>query len=122
MTTPTVGYALVPRRKFIIAITNAQYAVATFSEDHNFTDGEIVSFRVTPPFGMVEINNLQSEFMSHTNNTITVNIDSTFWTPFIYPVAGKVSPPTCVPVGSGIIPRSVPPTVSLRDCFDNVRT
>jgi hypothetical protein len=122
VSTPTSGYALVPRRKFITAITNAQYAVLTFSEDHNYTDGEIVSFRVTPPFGMVEINNLQSEVLSHTNNTITVNIDSSFWTPFIYPVAGKVSPPTCVPSASGILPNVYPPTISLEDCFDNIRT
>lgn len=122
MSTPTSGYALVPRRKFITAITNAQYAVATFSEDHNFTDGEIVSFRVTKPYGMVEINNLQSKVLSHTSNTITVDIDSTFWTPFIFPVAGLNSPPTCVPSASGIIPGSFPPTVNLEDCFDNVRT
>jgi hypothetical protein len=122
VTTPTTGYRFTPRFRFITGITNAQYAVVTFSADHNFTNGEIVSFRVTPPFGMVEINNLQSEVLSHTNNSITVNIDSTYWTPYIYPVAGLVSPPTCVPVGSGVTPGSVPPTVNLEDCFDNVRT
>ena len=121
MSIPT-GYRFVPRYRFIIAITNAQYAVITFSEDHDFLDGEIVSFRVTPPFGMSEINNLQSEVMSHTNDSITVNIDSMFWTPFIYPVSGKVTPPVCVPVGSGIIPGLYISTVLLADCFDNIRT
>lgn len=122
MTTPTSGYRLVPRYKFITGITNSQYAVITFSQDHDFVDWEIVSFRVSPPYGMVEINNLQSTVLSHTSNTITVGIDTTFWTPFIYPVSGRTSPPVCVPSGSGINPILYTPTVILEDAFDNIRT
>ena len=122
MTTPTSGYRLVPRRRFITDITNSQYATVTFSEDHDFVNWEIVSFRVSPPYGMFEINNLQSSVISHTSNTITVDIDTTFWTPFIYPVSGKNSPPVCVPSASGVNPILHTPTVILEDCFDNVRT
>ncbi len=118
----TSGYVFVPRFRFITAITNAQHAVVTFSEDHDFIDNEIVSFRVTRPFGMVEINNLQSKVLSHTNNTITVDIDSTYWTPFIYPaVVPKYTPPVCVPVASGIKEHLYIATVILEDCFDNLR-
>lgn len=116
------GYIFVPRYQFITGITNSKHAQITFLANHKFSDGEIVSFRVTPPYGMVEINNLQSEILSHTDNSITVNIDSTFWTPFIYPVSGKNSPPVCVPSASGILPASHPATVSLQCCFDNIRT
>ncbi len=118
----SAGYEFVPRYRFIVDITNAQYAVVAFSADHNFVDGEIVSFRVTPPFGMSEMNNLQTQVLSHTDDTITVNIDSSFWTPFIYPVSGKVTPPVCVPSAAGLIPGLYTPTVNLQDCFDNVRT
>jgi hypothetical protein len=118
----TSGNRFVPRFKFITAITNAQFAQITFSEDHDFTDWEIVSFRVTQPYGMVEINNLQSTVLSHTSNTITVDIDSTFWNPFIFPVAGLNSPPVCVPSASGIVPLYYFPTVNLFDSFDNIRT
>lgn len=116
------GYMIVPRYQFITGITNSQYAQITFLGNHEFSDGEIVSFRVTKSYGMAEINNLQSEVLSHTDNTITVDIDSTFWTPFIYPVLGKNSPPVCVPSSSGIIPGSYSATMNLQDCFDNVRT
>jgi hypothetical protein len=116
------GHRIVPRFRYITDITNAQYATVTFSEDHDYSDGEIVSFRVTPPFGMFEINNLQSRVIAHTDDAITIEIDTTFWTPFIYPVSGAVTPPVCVPSASGIIPGSYPSTVNLEDCFDNIRT
>ncbi len=118
----TLGYRFTPRYRFITAITNSQHAQITFSADHDYSDGEIVSFRVSQPYGMVEMNNLQSKILSHTNDIIVVDIDSSFWTPFIYPVAGKNTPPVCVPSASGIIPGSNPATVNLEDCFDNVRT
>lgn len=119
----TAGYEFVPRFRYIIAITNAQHPVVTFSEDHDFIDYEIVSFRVTPAFGMFEINNLQSKVLSHTNNTITVDIDSQFWTAFVYPATvPKYTPPVCVPVGSGVNENLYVSTVILQDCFDNVRT
>lgn len=119
----TSGHQCVPRFRYIIGITNSQYAVVTFSEDHDFIDDEIISFRVTAAFGMIEINNLQSKVLSHTSDSVTVNIDTTFWTPFIYPTSQpQYSPPTCVPVGSGIKGRPFISTVILEDCFDNVRT
>ncbi len=117
----TSNYRFVPRKKFITNITNSQYAVITCSEDHDFSDGEIVSFRVSPPYGMVQINNLQSKVLSHTNNSITVDIDTLSWPAFIYPVGNPQSLAMVVPSGSGIIPGLYPPTINLEDCFDNKR-
>ncbi len=109
-----------PRYGFITGISNANQAVVTVSDIHDFTDGEIVSFRVTRPFGMVEMNNKSALVLSHDNTTITVDINSNFFTPFIYPaVETKVTPPVVVPSASGIIPGSNPETVTLYDSFDN---
>lgn len=116
------SYEFVPRYKFITDITNAQNAVITCDENHNFSDGEIVSFRVEKPYGMYEINNRQARVLSHTDNTITIELDTLHFNTFIYPVSGKNTPPVVVPAGSGIIPNQYVATVSLQDCFDNTRT
>ena len=119
----TSGYQFIPRFRYITDITNAVQATVTFSEDHDFIENEIVSFRVTRPFGMMEINNRQAKVISTTSNTILVDINTTFWTPFIYPaVVSKYTPPVCVPVASGVREHAFIATVILEDCFDNVRT
>lgn len=118
----STGYSFYPRWKYISGITNAQQAVITFTEDHDFTDGEIVSFRVTKPYGMVEMNDRQAKVLSHTADTITVNIDTLNFNSYIYPVSGSNTPPVCVPSASGVIPGSYPATVNLEDAFDNRRT
>jgi hypothetical protein len=71
-----------PASRLIASITNAQNAVVGFFENHDFTIGEIVSFRVSPPFGMSEMNNQQSVVIAVTPTTITTNIDSLNYTPF----------------------------------------
>lgn len=116
------GYEFLPRWKYVTGITNAKNAVVTCDSDHNFSDGEIVSFRVTPPYGMFEMNNLKSRVIEHTSDTITVEIDSSSWNSFIYPASGDNTPPTVIPSASGIIPGQYVPTMNLEDSFDNVRT
>lgn len=119
-----MGYAIYPKLVYISDITNAKNAVATFTADSDFTDGEYVSFRVTKDFGMSEINNKRGKVLSHTSDTITVDIDTTDFTPFNYSLINTegTTPPNCVPSGSGIIPSSNPSTVNLADSFDNRRT
>lgn len=117
-----VGYRFTPRWRYITDITNSQYCVITTSIDHDYTNGQIVSFRVSKPYGMVQINELSAKVLSHTNDTITVDIDSSNFDHFIYPVSGQNTPPVVVPSASGVIPGSDPATVNLQDCFDNVRT
>ena len=108
-----------PGYSLINAITNAQYAVITFINDHHFTPGEYVGIRVGTQFGMSEINNKTALVLSITSNTITTNVDTTSFNAFVYPVSGLTSPPMCVPSASGIIPGSNPPTVNLFDTFDD---
>jgi hypothetical protein len=109
---------------YVSGITSAQNAVVTFTADSYFTDGEYVSFRVTKDFGMYEINQQRGKVLSHTSNTITVDIDTLSYTPFSYAQINGLgtTPPTCVPAGSSIIPASDPATVNLQDSNDNRRT
>lgn len=111
-----------PRFRYISGITNAQYAVVTFTEAHDYVVNEIVSFRVSKPYGMVEINEKSAKVLEIGYFTITVYIDTTYFTPFVYPVSGQNTPPVCVPVGSGV--NRVNPFLVftiLDDSFDNVR-
>lgn len=110
-----------PRIAYISGITNAVQAEVTFTEDHTFTEGEIVSFRVIPPFGMVEINFKRGKVVAMTDNTITVNIDSQTWTPFTYAAFNTLgtTPPTCLPSSSGVVTNSALPQTNLLDTFDN---
>lgn len=110
-----------PSKAYIQAITNAVNAVVTFTEDHEFTPGEIVSFRVGKQFGMSEINNVQARVLLTTSDTITVEVDSLTWTPFTLAELDEpgTSPPVCVPSGSGVIPFEEVARVNLEDAFDN---
>ncbi len=112
-----------PRKAFINDITNAQQSVVTFTENHDFLISEIVSFRVTKDFGMFEINNKSGKILDKTDNSITVNIDSTTWTTFDYSSLDMpgTTPPVCVPSASGVVKSEIPQT-NLDDSFDNRRT
>ena len=112
----------VPRYRYISSITNAQYAVITFTENNYYTVGEIVSFRVTPAFGMPEINNMSATVMAVTSNSITVPIDTTNFGIFTLALLNTpgTTPPTTVPAGSGVKPNSAIPMTNIQDCFDNL--
>lgn len=112
-----------PEYRQIDAITNAVQAVVTFTEDHEFTVGEQVSFRVGRAFGMKEINNVKGKVLLISSDTITVDIDTSTWTPFttaLLNTAGT-SPPICVPSASSVIPFEENPSVNIQDAFDNRR-
>jgi len=108
-----------PQLQYITAITLGRPTVVEFLDDHDYVLGEIVSFRISQPFGTTQLNNQQSTVINTTHNTITVDIDSTYYTPFVYPVTGLVDPPITVPAGSGIEPYIIPATVTLKCPFDN---
>jgi len=111
-----------PRWRYITGISNSQYAVVTFLDEHDFVQNEIISFRVTKPYGMIEINERKAKVLAIDEMTVTIDIDTTFFTPFIYPVEGANTPPICVPVGSGINFDSAFAFTILNDAFDNIRT
>lgn len=72
---------------------------------------------------MTELNNVQTRVISNTNDSITVDIDSTNFTPFVFtPEYEGRGPAMVVPSSSGIVPGQIPIGTSLRDAFDNVPT
>ena len=95
-----------PRRRFITAITQAASAVITMSVTHGYIVGEIVRIVVPTEFGMTQINGLLGTITALTTggtNTITVNINSTAFTAFAFPLsavaAGGITFAQVVPVG-----------------------
>ena len=126
-----------PRWRYIANITQAAQAVVFFTERNDFTPGEIVSFRVSPDFGMDEINNRQARVLSVVNSgtvsSITLDLDTSGFTAFTFPTSAAaalgVSPAVCVPSSSGVVPDAgsatmpqQPPGTNLRDAFDNRNT
>lgn len=92
-----------PRHRYISAITQAASAVVTLTVTHEFTVGQIVRFQVPAAFDMTEMDSLQGEItaINTTTNTITVNIDSTAFTAFAWPLTTDVpfTPALVVPLG-----------------------
>lgn len=90
----------------ISGITQAANAVVTmaFDDASAISVGTIYRFTIPTVFGMVEMNNLLGTVLatSAANNTITVNINSTAFTPFAFPASGAVpfSPPLFIPAGA----------------------
>lgn len=109
-----------PRVRLVEDITNAQHAVVTCTEDHDFIDNEIVSLRVSKDYGMNEINNKHAKVLSYTSDTVTLDIDSTNFTAFSIPgdLTGT-TPPCIVPSSSGVDLTEYSPTMILEDAFDN---
>ena len=108
----------VPPLAYIVGITNALFPTVTFSEPHDYTPGEYISFRVSKPYGMKEINNQRLLVLSIETLTVVVNGDTTHYTPFVYPVTAVTSPAITVPAGTGIIPGSFPPSMNIFDVYD----
>jgi len=113
---PPFGTDFIPNLQYILDITQASSAVVTFSADHNFVVGEWISFRVPPPNGMIQLNNQKALIIDTTSDTVTIQVDSLQFYPFIY-VQDPQIPCVAVPAGSGIPPGTG--TVELTNPFDN---
>lgn len=98
-----------PKQRVITAVTQAAQAVVTMAAPHDFTVGQEVRFKVPSVnnsgvyYGMTELNNVQATVtaVSVANNTITVDVDSTGFTAFAFPLTAAVPfiPAQVVPVG-----------------------
>lgn len=109
-----------PSYSIITGITLGQTTVISFEEAHDFTPGEVVSLRVSKPFGTVELNNQQATISSITEFTITLPIVSTTYTPFINAGLYVPSFAMVVPAGSGVDPDSSFARTNLEDAFDHI--
>lgn len=98
----------VPKDRVITNISQAASAVVTMAAPHNFTVGQKVRFKVpsirnSTAYGMTQIDGLQGAVtaVSTANNTITVNIDSSGFSAFVFPLtaATNMQLAQVVPVG-----------------------
>jgi hypothetical protein len=114
---PPFGTDFIPNLQYIANITQAQQAVVTFTANHNFTLWEWISFRVPPQNGMIQLNNQKALIVALTPNTVTIDLDTLFFYPFIFTSENQQIPCVAVPAGSGIVEGQ--PTTTLEDAFDN---
>lgn len=97
---PSIYY---PRRRFVVNITQAASAVVTTSVLHDFTVGQEVRMVVPSAFGMTQMNGLLATVtaISTANSTVTLDIDSSAFTAFAFPLnaASPFNWAQIVPVG-----------------------
>ena len=108
----------VPKYFLIQSIAQGQTTVVTFTANHDYSLSEYVSFRCDKDNKMVEINQKRGKVLALTPNTVTVDIDSTNYTPFVFN-QNVANLALAVPAGSGIDYSNYVPTVILVDVFDN---
>jgi hypothetical protein len=106
----TGGYRIIPydpiyypRRRTIVNIVTGTTTVVTTSVTHGYTVGQDIRFLVNSNFGMTQINGLSGSIIAVnlTNNTFTVDINSTGFTPFVWAgnAAFATTFPEAVPFG-----------------------
>lgn len=95
-----------PRHRYITDISQAANAVVTLSVTHGYEVGQKVRLVVPSDFGMVEMDGLQATITAidttvTTGNTITLDVDSSAFTAFSFPLTAGVpfSPALVVPIG-----------------------
>jgi hypothetical protein len=115
-----VGPLFVPQQRGITGITQASQAVVTTSTNHGLTAGQVVRILVPSRFGMTQINRVQAKILSVTANTMTLDVNSSSFTAFAYPIVAQypVNFPQVVPMGSG--PIGSPAQDLLDDATDNI--
>lgn len=96
-----------PRRRYITQVTTGVTTTIVTSVTNSFNVGESVRFVVPAAFGMTQLNGLQGTVLAVNqvgttgNNTVTVNIDSSAFTAFVFPLVAAVpfSYAEIIPVG-----------------------
>jgi hypothetical protein len=96
-----------PRRRWITGVTTGATTTVVTSVTNSFNVGESVRFVVPAAFGMTQLNGMVgtvtavNQVGTTGNNTVTVNIDSSAFTAFVFPLNAAVpfSYAEIIPVG-----------------------
>ncbi len=106
----------------IESITQAYPAVLTTTEDHGYPAGCNVTFMIPPSFGMVQLNRQNIQVLAVTNNTLTLNVDTSNYTPFSYPspLPQAYTVPSVIPNSSGIYLPPIPLPYGNQNSFEGV--
>jgi hypothetical protein len=92
-----------PRHRSISSISVASNAVIVMTVTHGYTVGQKVRLRVPQAYGMVEADGklVTITAVNTTTNSITVDLDTSAFTPFAFPLSAAVpfSQALVIPVG-----------------------
>ena len=98
-----------PRRRFITKISLANSAVVTMSVTHGYKVGQKIRFVVPASYGMVEMDGLSGtitaiDTTATTGNTVTVDINSSAFTAFAWPLTAAVpfTAAEVIPIGQDL--------------------
>ena len=87
----------VPSRQQVSAITNANPAVVTTTQNHGYATGLFVRFYFPINFGMMQINGNVYEIEVLSPTTFAINADSTNFD--VFSISSTVQVPEVIPVG-----------------------
>lgn len=104
----------------IASITQANPAIVTTINNHNYVAGMNVTFLIPFQFGMTQLNGLNIQVLSVTNNSLTINVNSTNFTPFAYPspLPQAYTNPSVIPNSSGTYLPPLPLPFGNQDSFE----
>jgi hypothetical protein len=74
-----------PAMRIIAAITNSYPAVVTTTFAHQYVTGTVVRLMIMPGVGMQQANKLQGPIVVTGSTTFTMDIDTTYFDPFVIP-------------------------------------
>jgi len=110
------------RVQTIESITNSFPMVVTTVDDHGYVAGMMVAFLIPVQFGMVELNKLNAQVLAITDDTLTINLDSTNFSVFSYPspLPSAYTPPSVIPNSSGPYLPPIPLPFGNQNSFEGV--
>ena len=90
-----------PSKRVIANITQANPAVITTLVDHGFTTGQQIRINLPAVCGMIELNGVLATVTNINASTFSINVDTTTFTAFNFPLPAIVpfTPAEVVPVG-----------------------
>lgn len=106
----------------IASITQANPMVVTTVNDHGYPTGIMVKFLIPTQFGMVQLNSVTAQVIGVTNNSLTINVDSTSFTAFAYPspLPSAYTSASVIPNSSGPYLPPLPLPYGNQDSFEGV--
>jgi hypothetical protein len=117
-----------PRNRFIASISQATQAVVVLTVTHNLQIGQAIRFHVDSMYGMTEIDGLMGNIVDidTATNSITVDIDTTGFTAFAWPLTAVAAAsahtlPQIAPIGEDtpVALAATPPADILTDAVVN---
>lgn len=90
-----------PAKRIISKISQEASAIVTCLVDHGFSVGQLVRINVPNHSQMVEMHGLEGKVTAVTAGTFTLNIDSSAFTAFVFPIytVNEFTPASVIPIG-----------------------